>query len=196
MCKCNQHATPSPQQPDQLQPDALKMLPEENIMRQQTQTITKDQSIQYELLHSSNKVNFSRVPIADIFQTKRRRRRRQVSPLSIVVDVMPLHVMSSVYCSCMMKTTCATIVLLLYHALYAFATDASFKMSILQWRALVFGKKLVGLGSRERAHPPRHVLGNILCPQDAPMIPLHDEDINTNTDTHTYKHKYKHKYKL
>ena len=113
MCKCNQHATPSPQQPDQLQPDALKMLLEENIMRQQTQTITKDQSIQYELLHSSNKVNFSRVPIADIFQTKRRRRRRQVSPLSIVVDVMPLHVMSSVYCSCMMKTICATIVLLL-----------------------------------------------------------------------------------
>ena len=99
MCKCNQHATPSPQQPDQLQPDALKMLPEENILRQQTQTITKDQSIQYELLHSSNKVNFSRVPIADIFQTKRRRRRRQVSPLSIVVDVMPLHVMSSVFCS-------------------------------------------------------------------------------------------------
>ena len=87
-------------------------------------------------------------------------------------------------------------IMLLYHALYAFASDASFKMSILQWRALVFGKKLVGLGSRERAHPPRHVLGNILCPQDAPMIPLHDRDINTNTDTHTYKHKYKHKYKL
>ena len=71
--------------------------------------------------------------------------------------------------------------MLLYHALYAFASDASFKMSILQWRALVFGKKLVGLGSRERAHPPRHVLGNILCPQDAPMIPLRDEDRNTNT---------------
>ena len=65
MCKCNQHATPSPKQPDQLQPDALKMLlPEENLTRQQTQTITKDQSIQYELLHSSNKVNFpgSRLP--------------------------------------------------------------------------------------------------------------------------------------
>ena len=64
MCKCNQHATPSPQQPDQLQPDALKMLPEENIMRQQTQTITKDQSIQYDFYIAPIKLFFpgSRLP--------------------------------------------------------------------------------------------------------------------------------------